>query len=344
MPSFFLTLILLLCFCEDFFFVQGSRGDTILQYTAPEDSGSSTDTWLLQPEGDSSLLLGATIDQKEKSLAPNTNTAAAASNFLSPNDKLLSETATTTSETESSTGGLLLGSSSNNDCGSSSTDDSTRESHQQTAAQQNPTKKLTTRRRLRRGEDASTTFCPLNSLPAPAPASAPENPSPQRKKKKTATKPKEPQPNGDTPDQVVPPTPSTADLNWNNEMYPSLFRIPADGYIEGGYNPTCIIKTNGLLPLGVCDSGDDKDRQNSLYDINGNLVDSGLFLDAVAFKLNHCRLGMCEEKSLFSSPFFFFEISNLIIRTSLVLFFLCSFARAPHPKEKFKKTHPFTVK
>lgn len=79
-------------------------------------------------------------------------------------------------------------------------------------------------------------------------------------------------------------------------MYPSLFRIPTDGYTEGGYNPTCIMKTNGLLPLGVCDSGDKDDVQGSTRDLYGNQVDAGLFLDAVAFKLEHCGLGMCERR------------------------------------------------
>lgn len=79
-------------------------------------------------------------------------------------------------------------------------------------------------------------------------------------------------------------------------MYPSLFRIPTDGYTEGGYNPTCIMKTDGLLPLGVCDSGNDEDVQGSTRDLYGNQVDAGLFLDAVAFKLERCGLGMCERR------------------------------------------------
>lgn len=334
MLSFFLALILFLYFCKNSFFVQGSQGDTTLQYTALDDSGSSSssdsDAWLLQPEEeDSSLLLGATINQKKENPAPNTDTATTttASNFLSFNDKLLPETTTTTttSETESSSGGLLLGISSNNDCRSSSTDDSTLESGRQKATQENPTKKRNIRgrqrrRRRRRGEDASKTFCPapLLSPPPPPPSTqqtpnALENPSPQKKKKKNSgPKPgEEPQPNGDTQPQIVPPVPSTADLNWDKEMFPSLFRIPADGYSEGGYNPACITKTNGLLPLGICDSGDDEDRLNSMYDINGNPVDSGLFLDAVAFKLNNCRLGMFSEKKsfFFSFPPFLFSFS-----------------------------------
>lgn len=96
-------------------------------------------------------------------------------------------------------------------------------------------------------------------------------------------------------------------------MYPLLFRIPTDGYTEGGYNPTCITKTDGLLPLGVCDSGSDEDVQGSARDFYGNQVDAGVFLDAVAFKLERCRLGMCgrKEKNPFvhlieihSGPFF----------------------------------------
>lgn len=79
-------------------------------------------------------------------------------------------------------------------------------------------------------------------------------------------------------------------------MYPLLFRIPTDGYAGGGYNPTCITKTDGLLPLGVCDSGSDEDVQGSARDVYGNQVDAGVFLDAVAFKLERCRLGMCERK------------------------------------------------
>lgn len=318
MPSFLLALILFLYFSKDPFFVQGSRGDTILQDRAPDDFGSSSsdsDTWLLQPKGDSSPLLGPNIDQNEN-LGPDTDTPAAAnSNFPSYNDEnklLLSET-TTNSETGSG-GGFLL--SSNNECrsSSSSTDDSTLESGRQTAAtQQNPTKKRNIRGRWRRRgqeEDASKTLCTAAPPPPLSPSrqqtpNALENPSPQRKKKKkktTAAPPGPEQQQGD--EEAVPPTtPSIADLNWDKEMYPSLFRIPTDGYSEAGYNPTCIIKTNGLLPLGVCDSGIDEDRQNSMYDTNGNPVDTSLFLDAVTHKLNHCRLGMCWE-------FFFFSNSN----------------------------------
>lgn len=52
------------------------------------------------------------------------------------------------------------------------------------------------------------------------------------------------------------------------------------------------MKTNGLLPKGVCDSGDDEDVQGSTRDLYGNRVNTGLFLDAVAFKLDRCDLGM----------------------------------------------------
>lgn len=324
MPSFLLALILFLYFSKDPFFVQGSRGDTILQDRAPDDFGSSSsdsDTWLLQPKGDSSPLLGPNIDQNEN-LGPDTDTPAAAnSNFPSYNDEnklLLSET-TTNSETGSG-GGLLLGSSSsNNECrsSSSSTDDSTLESGRQTAAtQQNPTKKRNIRGRWRRRgqeEDASKTFCTAAPPPPLSPSrqqtpNALENPSPQRKKKKkkTTAAPQGPEQQQGDEEAVPPTTPSIADLNWDKEMYPSLFRIPTDGYSEAGYNPTCIIKTNGLLPLGVCDSGNDEDRQNSMYDTNGNPVDIGLFLDAVTHKLNHCRLGMCWEFFFF----FFFQFEN----------------------------------
>lgn len=79
-------------------------------------------------------------------------------------------------------------------------------------------------------------------------------------------------------------------------MYPSLFRIPTDGYTEGGYNPNCIMKTDGLLPLGVCDSGNAEDVQGSARDLYGNHVDAEVFLDSVAFKLERCGLGMCERK------------------------------------------------
>lgn len=328
MPSVLIALILFLYFCKDSFLVQGSQGDTAIQYIAPDDLGSSnSDTWLLQQNKEnSSLLPGATINQKKENPAPDTDTATAgASNFLSLDDnKLLFGTMTTTataSETESSTGGLLpgSGSSSNSDCRSSSTDDSTLDfSQQKTTTQQNTTKKRDDirgrrqrRRRQRRGEegDASKTFCPVPPSMQQTP-NAPENPSPQRTtKKKKKKKKKTAQQNGNN-EQQPPAVPSIADLNWDKEMYPLLFRIPTDGYSEGGYNPACITKTNGLLPLGVCDSGDDEDRHNSMYDINGNLVDSRLFLDAVAFKLNNCRLGMfAEEKSFFflffsPSPFF----------------------------------------
>lgn len=330
MPSFLLALILFLYFSKDLFFVQGSRGDNILQDRAPDDFGSSSsdsDTWLLQPKGDSSPLLDPNIDQNEN-LGPDTDTPAAAnSNFPSYNDEnklLLSET-TTNSETGSG-GGFLLGSSSsnNNECrsSSSSTDDSTLESGRQTAAtQQNPTKKRNIRGRWRRRgqEDASKTFCTAPPPLSPSRQQTPnvlENPSPQRKKKKkkkTTAAPQGPEQQQGDEEAVPPTTPSIADLNWDKEMYPSLFRIPTDGYSEAGYNPTCIIKTNGLLPLGVCDSGNDEDRQNSMYDTNGNPVDIGLFLDAVTHKLNHCRLGMCSDfffffpvREFFSGTFFFF--------------------------------------
>lgn len=87
-------------------------------------------------------------------------------------------------------------------------------------------------------------------------------------------------------------------------MYPSLFRIPTDGYTEGGYNPTCIMKTDGLLPKGVCDSGNDEDVQGSTRDLYGNRINTGLFLDAVAFKLDRCDLGMLsrEKKKHLPSP------------------------------------------
>lgn len=255
----------------------GVSGD-ILQatYTAPErrQDLDGSDTWLFQ-KGDSPL---PAIDQNVAALmAPNT---AATNHFPSPNNdnKLLSET--TTSETEST--GLLI--ASNTDC-RSSTDYGTLESHQQTAAQQSPTDERNARRRRRarreensvvRVDDAPTYVCPLNPAPQPSPSTEQRLTAPEEvpKKKKKQTDPKS---NENT--RVVHP--SGADLNWNSDIYS-----------KGGYNPTCITKTNGLLPLGVCDSGDDEDRRNSIYDINGNLIDSSVFLDSIAFKLNHCRLGV----------------------------------------------------
>lgn len=328
MPSFLLALMFLFYFYKNsFVFVQASSisGD-IVPYTAPlerrGDLDSSTDPWLLQmPKGgDLSLFPGAAINQEDVAAvtAPNTNS----NNFLSSppniinvnNDKLLLSDVTT-SET-----GLLL--ASNTDCRSSSANiDSTtlesnrRQQPQMAAGQPSlPTEKRNIRgrmrrRRRRRGENSVVVevppkdACPAPPLPLSLPPSTqqPQNaqnalPPQKNRKKKTTTAPKanpQPSPPSQAPQTSPPPPPSSADLNWNEEMYPSLFRIPTDGYTEGGYNPTCITKTDGLLPLGVCDSGDNEDVQGSARDFYGNPIDAAVFLDAVAFKLERCRLGMC---------------------------------------------------
>lgn len=96
------------------------------------------------------------------------------------------------------------------------------------------------------------------------------------------------------------------------------------------------MKTDGLLPLGVCDSGDDEDVQGSTRDFYGNHVDAGVFLDSVAFKLERCGLGMCERKE--KNPFV-----QLIEFHSLFFFFFGGPAPPPRKKrcfQKKKKAHP----
>lgn len=334
MPSFLLALLFSFCFYKQSFFsfVQASSisGD-VVPYTAPlerrGDLDSSTDTWLLQaPKGgeDSSPLFSAPIDQKNVAAltAPNTNS----NNFISSptninnNDKLLLSEATTSEV------GLLLASNTNCRSSLAADDDSTtlgssqqQQQQQMAAGQQSPTEKRKRsiggrrRRRRRWGDNSVVVPPPANACPAPVslPLSPPpstqnaqKNPSPQgikKKKTKAPTKADDPpQPNGNTQQQQQSPSPSppssSADLDWDKDMYPSLFRIPIDGYTEGGYNPTCITKTDGLLPLGVCDSGDAEDVQGSARDFYGNPVDATVFLDAVAFKLEACRLGMCAKE------------------------------------------------
>lgn len=320
MPSFLLALVFLFYFYKhSYVFVQASSisGD-IVPYTAPlerrEDLDGSTDSWLLQSSkgGDSPLLFSATVNQKNVAAltAPNTNSnnfPSRPNNMNNNNDELLLSEATT-SET-----GLQL--ASGNNCRASSTNDdsttleSSRQQQQMAAGKQSPPMEQRNirgrrRSRRRRGENSvvvqvpSTRACPVPlplTLPPPStqqPQNAQNPPRPQKnKKKKTTTPTSPPDANTHPPQPSPPPLPASADLDWNEEMYPSLFRIPTDGYSEGGYNPSCIIKTHGLLPLGVCDSGDDEDVQGSARDFQGNLIDARVFIDAVAFKLERCRLG-----------------------------------------------------
>lgn len=276
--------------------------------------------------GDSPLLFSGPTTSRDQKInvaelitVPNTNSNE---NFISgPNDNninnnnndkpllLLSEAEAeaTTSETSSS----LLASNTNCKSSSSIDDDSAMLEYSQqqqiAAGQQSPIEKRNIRGRRRRrrrfgetsGVSAPTDACPtpplLLSPPSTAqPQKAQNPPRPQKgKKKKTTSDP--PQSDGNTEGKISPPPSSSADLDWSQDMYPSLFRIPTDGYTEGGYNPTCIMKTNGLLPLGVCDSGEAEDVQGSKRDLYGNQINTGFFLDAVAFKLDRCELGMCES-------------------------------------------------
>lgn len=52
---------------------------------------------------------------------------------------------------------------------------------------------------------------------------------------------------------------------------PEQFRIPVfpGSSVHKGDNPSCVQRTLGWLPLGICDSGVEADRHESIYDVYG---------------------------------------------------------------------------
>lgn len=78
------------------------------------------------------------------------------------------------------------------------------------------------------------------------------------------------------------------------------FQIPVfpGSNARKGNNPTCPQKTLGWLPLGICDSGIDSDRYESIFDVYG--VAASLE-GHVTTGLDNCVLGasFCPPYSLF---------------------------------------------
>ena len=65
-----------------------------------------------------------------------------------------------------------------------------------------------------------------------------------------------------------------------------------------GDNPSCVQRTLGWLPLGICDSGVEADRHESVYDVYGIAATSA---SQGTTGLENCVLGA----SLFTCPTLF---------------------------------------
>ena len=90
------------------------------------------------------------------------------------------------------------------------------------------------------------------------------------------------------PDSKTPENTHRATMPWR---IPAPFRIPVYDTIFNGKNPLCVIHTNGLLPLAICDSGDMNQRYDSDKDMFTNSIES--FYQTPTYRLEYCTLGTC---------------------------------------------------